>query len=109
MPDVALFDPEPSGDEQQVLLADIGRMTGLASAGEWQAVEAVATDIRDRIERLPMQQRQETLPTACAGFERVNALAVEARNAVGERIAAVRQGRKATDSYRATGTFRSAP
>jgi hypothetical protein len=105
--------PQASGDTSEIdvqeVLADVSRMTNLAGAGEWQAVESIAKKIRGLVGNVPLSQRHAGLVAARNGIERASTLAIDARNAIAAQLTAVRRGRHAAARYHATGECRGRP
>jgi hypothetical protein len=93
-------DDRPGGE----LSAQLASMIELAHRGEWQGVEGLAAGIR-AMAATPAADR-DGLAAARAEVDRTLALARAARNEIGEKLAAIRHGRKAMASYRATGGLR---
>jgi len=83
------------------ITVEVERMLAEARAGEWQRVGGAATKLRGMIDRLPPGQRGEALRATAVGIERVTALAVAQRAEIGERLGAIRHGRRAAATYRA--------
>lgn len=93
------------GDDGGDLLEQVARMTELARRGEWQRIESLAAGIIAMAGRLPAGGQGSELNAAKAGIEGVTTLATAARNEIAEKLSAIRHGRKAMASYRATGTL----
>ena len=88
----------PAGEEvallnQQVLL--------LAAEEEWQQVAELVTRRDALLARLRAEDRESALRAARACTEKLNDLAQAAKARCGEQLATLRQGRRATASYRA--------
>lgn len=95
--------PASAGDSPDALLAAVDEMVALARDGEWLRVEHLAATLEARIRGLAAGSRRDELAAAYAGIERLSVLALSARSDVGDKLKAIRHGRKATASYRTTG------
>lgn len=98
----------PEGDDAGAeFLAQVSRMCELAHGGEWRRIESLADRIDAMVDGMFPDRDGEALMAARAGIQRVISLATTARNEVGDKLTTIRQGRKATASYRETGTLRA--
>lgn len=81
-------------------------MQKFADAGDWQKVQAGVGKLQSMIEQLPLARRRDVLLEASRGIDKIYQAASYARNEIGEKLTSIRQGRKATASYRAAGGLR---
>jgi hypothetical protein len=84
----------------------LSSMQVFADAGDWQKVQASVGKIQSLVEQVPAERRRDVLLDAGRRIDRICQAASYARNEVVEKLTSIRQGRKATASYRAAGGLR---
>ena len=70
--------------------------------GDWEKVEATVRRLRSLVVRVPMAERRDVLLAVRDAVERIRPQAVGKRDELGRRLAAIKTGRRAAESYRAT-------
>jgi len=81
-------------------------MQEYADAGDWQKVQAIQGKLHLHIDQVPARQRRELLLEASRSVEKIQQAANYARNEAWEKLASIRHGRKATETYRAASAQR---
>jgi len=90
---------------ESVVLQLSASMESLAAEEDWQGVESIAEELRRAALQVPETERREMLLAVRRSIENVQALAVEARRCVSEKLSGIRRGKNATRAYGdATGT-----
>ena len=82
-------------------------MERLAESGEWEKIEGLLHRLPQLIARIPVSERRPVLLVARASVERLRERAVQQSHEVSTRLATIRTGRQATESYRVTGAMTS--
>jgi hypothetical protein len=77
------------------------RVLELAGEEQWQLVAEVVARRDALLSRVPADKRAEALLAARHCTERLKGMAQAAKSQCAERLATLRQGRKAAESYRA--------
>jgi hypothetical protein len=77
------------------------RVLELAGEEQWQLVAEVVARRDALLSRIPADKRAEALLAARHCTERLRGMAQAAKSQCAERLATLRQGRKAAESYRA--------
>ena len=76
-------------------------MESFAAGGNWERVEQIAQRIRDAVMDVPDSQRREALVEAQRGMEQVRSLALDAKNDVTGKLAALKRGAHVRKAYAA--------
>lgn len=94
----AARDGELLPDQISSINADMER---LAAEGEWAQVSTLLERRNAMLREIDDVSRETALREASRSTERIHRLAVEAHNEIGGKLAQLKRGKKATDSYRA--------
>jgi hypothetical protein len=97
-PAATVHDVQNSVDQVREMLSNLQEF---ADAGDWQRVQAVVARMQAMFEHVPVAKRRDLLIEANRALERIRQSANYARNETLEKLVSIRQGRKATASYRA--------
>lgn len=77
------------------------RLLELAGEDKWQQIADVVTRRNALLARIPAAERERALLAAQHCNEKLKGLAQSAKSRCAEQLGALRQGRKAAESYRA--------
>jgi len=78
-----------------------GHMEELAAAGEWQQLTDFMIKRDAMLSQIEEGEREVAITAARRSTDQIMQLAETARQDIGDRLAALKRGRKAADSYRA--------
>jgi hypothetical protein len=92
--------PVEAGMREQVTALN-QRILELAGEEQWQLVAEVVARRDSLLARIPPDKRAEALLAARHCTDRLRGMAQSAKSQCAERLAALRQGRKAAETYRA--------
>lgn len=91
-----------NANAHDVIEARLDEMDQFVESGDWQKIEAVLKRLPQLILHVPVSQRREVLLSARAKVEQVRERVLQQSHAVGERLATIKTGRRAAESYLAT-------
>lgn len=95
----AIYDTPNANDLVESRLQDIER---LAEAGDWQKIESLLKRLPQIVARIPVSERRDVLLAARTRIERIRELAVQQSDDISARLATIKTGRQAAESYRVT-------
>lgn len=90
--------PVHAGEEAALMNREV---LALAAEERWQEVAEVVGQRDALLARIPAEHRESALRAARNCTEKLNELALAAKSRCQEQLAALRQGRKAAESYHA--------
>ncbi len=79
-----------------------------AQTGEWEKVESQVKRLPQLVARVPVSERRDILLRARTCIEALRERVTQQSHEVGERLATIKTGRQAAESYRATSSMSGA-
>ena len=79
-----------------------------AQTGEWEKVESQIKRLPQLVARVPISERRDVLLRAKTCIESIRERVTQQSHEVGERLATIKTGRQAAESYRATSSMSGA-
>ena len=105
----SLGKPDETGssasDARAVIESRLDDIDRLVVAAEWEKIDAVLSRLTKLLMQVPLSQRREAMLAARSRVEQVREQVLLHSQEVSGRLASLKTGRKATESYRATGAM----
>lgn len=89
-------------DACEAALGHLRDMDRLAETDEWHKIENHLKRLPQLIARVPVAERRDVVVEARATVERIRDRASQSHHDISERLATLKTGRQATETYRAT-------
>ncbi len=77
-------------------------MEQFVESGEWDRIDRIVRGLPQLIARVPMSRRRDVVVAARASVEHIRERAAQKSHEISQRLATIRTGRKAAESYRTT-------
>jgi len=101
----AFYESRKSSDQVEAKMREIEH---LADAGDWEKIEGIVERLPDLLARIPQAERRAVTIAARDCIERVRERAIERSEEIGSKLATLKTGRRAAESYRVTGALPTA-
>ena len=87
------------------VLAHLDDVEQLVDASEWAKTEAALARLPHLVQLIPVAERRDVLLSARERIERLRERVTQQSHETGTRLAAIKTGRAASESYRRTGAL----